>query len=161
MACLIRSEERAGAVLEDEDRYGLTERLVDSLHTEAMVLTDEARAYFDDMGRAEREQLPAQDRVLFACESLKVTTRLMHVIAWLLSRRVMGVRDGTQPMQPLADPIASSEAEIAPLPPGAQHLIRATFDLQERVRRLEAEMLRGSIGGSPARSLLGQLERAL
>ena len=33
----------------------MTARLVDSLYVEAMVLADEARAYFDQIGRAERE----------------------------------------------------------------------------------------------------------
>lgn len=148
--------------MEDEDRFGLTERLVESLHTEAMVLADEARAYFDESGRAERDLLPAHDRVLFSCESLKVTTRLMYVVAWLLSRKVTGLRTPlTQPLRPLADPIDSNADEIASLPATAQHLIRATCDLQERVRRLEGEMARGADGDSPARSLLGHLERAL
>lgn len=148
--------------MQDEDRFGLTERLVDSLHTEAMVLADEARAYFDENGRAERDALPARDRVLFSCESLKVTTRLMHVVAWLLSRKVTGLRtQTTQALRPLPDAIDSLPDDVDLLPATAQHLIRATCDLQERVRRLESEMARGAEGGSPVRAMLGQLERAL
>lgn len=64
-------------------------RLIDALYTEAMVLADEARSYFDVAGRDEREMLDAMTRVLFSCESLKVTTRLMHVIAWLLTQRAV------------------------------------------------------------------------
>lgn len=33
----------------------ITSRLIDSLYTEAMLLADEARSYFDDAGRDERE----------------------------------------------------------------------------------------------------------
>ena len=50
-------------------------------------MADEARSYFD---ADEAGQFAADDplrRVSFACESLKVTTRLMHIIAWLLSQR--------------------------------------------------------------------------
>jgi regulator of CtrA degradation len=65
----------------------LTSRLVDSLYVEAMLLADEVRAYFDEGGREEREALPPLLKVSFSCESLKVTTRLMHVIAWLLTQR--------------------------------------------------------------------------
>ena len=32
----------------------ITSRLIDSLYTEAMLLADEARSYFDDAGRDER-----------------------------------------------------------------------------------------------------------
>ena len=59
--------------------------LIDALYIEAMLLADEARSYFDEVGRAEREMLDPLVRVGFSCESLKVTTRLMHVIAWLLT----------------------------------------------------------------------------
>ena len=54
-----------------------------------MLLADEARAYFDEMGRDERDTLDALTRVAFSCELLKVTTRLMHVIAWLLTQRAV------------------------------------------------------------------------
>ena len=68
---------------------GMTMRLVDSLYVEAMILADEARGYFDERGRVDREALSPIARVAFTCESLKVTTRLMHIIAWLLTRRAV------------------------------------------------------------------------
>ena len=55
----------------------LTSRLIDSLYTEAMLLADEARSYFDDGGRDDRIAMEPFVRVSFACESLKVTTRIM------------------------------------------------------------------------------------
>ena len=64
-------------------------RLVDSLYVEAMLLADEARGYFDNAGKHERDGLDALGRVSFSCESLKVTTRLMHIIAWLLTQRAV------------------------------------------------------------------------
>src|SRR5688572_10723918 len=75
-----------------EARLPLTAKLVASLYTEAMLLADEARSYFDSNGRSDRDSLDPVDRVGFSCESLKVTTRLMHVIAWLLTQRA--VEDG-------------------------------------------------------------------
>jgi len=73
----------------------ITSRLIDSLYTEAMLLADEARSYFDDAGRDDRNTLEPFIRVGFACESLKVTTRIMHIVAWLLTQRAMtGPLDG-------------------------------------------------------------------
>ncbi|WP_174280580.1 DUF1465 family protein, partial [Sphingomonas bacterium] len=67
----------------------LHRRLIDALHMEALLLADEARDYFDEVGRAERDRLAPLARIGFSCESLKVTTRLMHVIAWLLTQRAV------------------------------------------------------------------------
>src|SRR5687767_15671787 len=80
----------------------ITPRLIDSLYTEAMLLADEARAYFDETGRDERNTLEPFARVGFACESLKVTTRIMHIVAWLLTQRAVETgeiaeRDGRRP----------------------------------------------------------------
>ena len=70
-------------------RRGSPRRLIDSLYTEAMLLADEARSYFDDAGRGDRVSLEPFVRVGFACESLKVTTRIMHIVAWLLTQRAI------------------------------------------------------------------------
>ena len=47
--------------MEESDHPGpqvrITSRLIDSLYTEAMLLADEARSYFDDAGRADRSTL--------------------------------------------------------------------------------------------------------
>src|SRR6476659_5307082 len=79
--------------MDDSDLPGpqarITSRLIDSLYTEAMLLADEARSYFDDAGRDERSMLEPAARVGFACESLKVTTRIMHIVAWLLTQRAI------------------------------------------------------------------------
>src|SRR5881409_2474117 len=73
-----------------EPQVRFTSRLIDSLYTEAMLLADEARSYFDEAGRQERQTLEPFARVGFACESLKVTTRIMHIVAWLLTQRAIG-----------------------------------------------------------------------
>ena len=73
----------------------ITSRLIDSLYTEAMILADEARSYFDDAGREERSALEPFARVGFACESLKVTTRVMHIVAWLLTLPSAGLVGAT------------------------------------------------------------------
>src|ERR1700759_371780 len=92
-------------------------KLVDSLYVEAMLLADEARAYFDEVGRDERDALDAMNRVAFSCESLKVTTRLMHVIAWLLTQRAvdageLSVRDALDPARRLGEAPVNADAVL-------------------------------------------------
>jgi regulator of CtrA degradation len=146
-------------------RPRLTPKLIDSLYVEAMVLADEARAYFDEHGRSDRLSLDPIVRVGFSCESLKVTTRLMHVIAWLLTQRAveageLSASQARNPARRLGEAV-TSDAEILPrLPNGALRLIQSSQDLYERVRRLD-DGAAIEPTQSPARSLLSRLERSL
>ena len=81
---------------DEQASAGLTPKLVDSLYVEAMLLADEARSYFDACGRDDRLSLDPVDRVGFSCESLKVTTRLMHIIAWLLTQKAVAAGEVTR-----------------------------------------------------------------
>ena len=149
-----------------EARRGLTPRLVGSLYTEAMVLADEARSYFDRLGREERDGLDPVLRVGFSCESLKVTTRLMHIIAWLLTQRAveageLSAEQARRPTRRLGEEPESDEAVVAKLPPSAQALVLASRDLFARVRRLDDVGPEIEPHPSPARSLLSRLERSL
>lgn len=151
-----------------EERVPLTPRLVGALYTEAMLLADEARAYFDHHGREERDRLDPLVRVGFSCESLKVTTRLMHVIAWLLTQRALEAGElseaqARRPTRRLGRAPGSDEALLPKLPEGARMLIEASRDLYARVKRLDdgAEDESERAHPSPARGLLSRLERSL
>ena len=144
----------------------ITSRLIDSLYTEAMLLADEARSYFDEAGRDDRGTLEPFVRVGFACESLKVTTRLMHVIAWLLTQRAVPAGERTHGQRgeedpPLGRAPASDETLLVRLPQAAADLIRASEELYERLRRHDEGSFGDGPPGSPARSLLSRLERSL
>ncbi|QLC21214.1 DUF1465 family protein [Parasphingopyxis sp. CP4] len=146
---------------------GLTRKLVDALYVEAMVMADEARAYFEDHGVEARDHLPPSQRVGYAVESLKVTTRLMHVIAWLLTWRgeaagEINAEMAREPDRRLGITAASDASTVADLPEDAQRLVAASEDLYKRVRKLEQDLLvpPEEPSASPARSLLGRLERA-
>ena len=144
----------------------ITSRLIDSLYTEAMLLADEARAYFDDAGPDERATLEPFARVGFACESLKVTTRIMHIVAWLLTQRaiesgeIVG-REGRRPERRLGHAQDSDLTVVNTLPPSAKKLINASADLYARVKRLDDGSFEAEIPQSPARALMGRLERGL
>ncbi len=143
----------------------LARRLVDGLYMETMLLADEARSYFDAGGRVARDGLDPLDRVIFSCESLKVTTRLMHVIAWLLTQRALdageiAVTTALEPARRLGAPVISDAATVAKLPGEAQGLVAASIDLYRRVERLDDGLDAVDPAPSPARSLLSKLERA-
>jgi regulator of CtrA degradation len=147
-------------------QVAITSRLIDSLYTEAMLLADEARAYFDDAGREDRSTLEPFARVGFACESLKVTTRIMHIVAWLLTQRAIESgeipnREGRRPERRLGHAQDSDPAVLAQLPESAQRLINASADLYARVKRLDEGTVETEVPQSPARALMGRLERGL
>jgi regulator of CtrA degradation len=137
---------------------GLTHKVINSLYLEAMVLADEARAYFDQFGREARDGMTPLQRVSFSCESLKVTTRLMHIIAWLLGQRAGGDSFGIQ--QPLGKAATSDREVLAGLPEDARVLIVASEELYVRTKRLESQMDRPIEADNPARALLAQIERS-
>ncbi len=144
----------------------ITPRLIDAFYTEAMVLADEARAYFDDLGRSDRLLLDPFVRVGFACESLKVTTRVMHIVAWLLTQRAIESGDLHSAHQPrperrIGKATDSDPLVIGQLPEAAQRLITASVDLYARVKRLDDGGGDDSPAQSPARALMGRLERDL
>lgn len=144
----------------------ITPRLIDALYTEAMLLADEARSYFDEAGREERSSLEPFARVGFACESLKVTTRIMHIVAWLLTQRAVESgeiphREGRRPERRLGHAQDSDPAIVARLPEAARGLVISSADLYARVKRLDEGQLAVEPVPSPARALMGQLERGL
>jgi regulator of CtrA degradation len=143
----------------------LAKRLIDGLYTEAMLLADEVRAYFDDVGRDARDLLDPMERVLFSCESLKVTTRLMHVIAWLLTQRAVEVGelspDGArEPSRRLGGAVESDPVTLARLPEEARRFVEASMALHTRVARLESGLDDELPTASPARQLHSRLQQS-
>jgi len=124
-------------------RLELTPLLLDSLYTEAMLLADEARACFDrshDVGH-----LSPEISVAFSCESLKVTTRLMHSIAWLLNQKAVRAgeiteREAQNETNNLGYAPASDGPLVLQFPLEAQALIGASEELYARLQRFSEKM---------------------
>lgn len=149
---------------------GLHRRLVDSLYSEAMLMAEEARTYFDRGSRGDEGAGDPLRRVAFACESLKVTTRLMHVIAWLLSQRAwqrgeIGDADLSGEKYRLGRAALTEPAQSEGFAFAARALIDGSQDLYDRVARLQDRLDRMMSAGdapdaSPARALLDRLNQS-
>lgn len=139
---------------------GLTQKVLASLYVEAMVLTDEARAYFDRAGQAERAALKPFERVALSCESLKVTTRLMHIVAWLISQRNAAGPGDPAARARLSDAAPSDPDVTGLLPEEAQAIIAASEELYGRIKWLDRKIAAGNMAASPARGLQARLESA-
>jgi regulator of CtrA degradation len=66
--------------------------MFDRTFDEGMALVEETARYLDGKGREEARVLPRKAAMLYAGESMRVTTRLMQAASWLLVQRA--VRDG-------------------------------------------------------------------
>jgi regulator of CtrA degradation len=90
----------------------------------------------------------------------------MHIVAWLLTQRAIEsgeipTREGRRPERRLGHVQDSDPVVVATLPASAQKLINSSADLYARVKRLDEGTLETEVPQSPARALMGRLERGL
>lgn len=119
----------------------LSEPIIESLYCEALVLADEVRAAFD---LAPRPHGMDDDliRIALSIEGLRTTTRIMHVLAWLLNHRAYFSgelsefqlrRHGELPPDRLSEP-----GQLALLEAPTCALIADTQAFHSRIARLDA-----------------------
>src|SRR5439155_12402362 len=78
---------------DDTDIASFTDSaMFDRTFDEGMALVEVTARYLDGKGREEARALPRKAAMLYAGESMRVTTRLMQAASWLLVQRA--VRDG-------------------------------------------------------------------
>ena len=90
----------------------------------------------------------------------------MYVVAWLLTQRAIEsgeipLLDSRRPERLLGNAQDSDMAVVRQLPPCAQRLINASSELYARVRRIDEGTMEAEVPQSPARALMGRLERGL
>ncbi|WOE75091.1 DUF1465 family protein [Alterisphingorhabdus coralli] len=122
----------------------ITPALVDSLYYESMALAEEARAHFSDTGTRDLANtvLSPTRQVELSCESLKVTTRLMHSIAWLLNRKAyfageLSERQLRAASNDLGQAASSDPDVVATLDPHSRYLVKASEEIFARIERME------------------------
>jgi regulator of CtrA degradation len=110
-----------------------------------MALVERAATYLEGPGRAEAKRLAAPANVLYAAESMRLTTRLLDLASWLLIRRAikegeMSEAEAQRKSQGVSLDAPARTAHVAgfaTLPPGLQDLIIASYALHDRIVRLD------------------------
>ncbi|MGB3845851.1 MAG: DUF1465 family protein [Sphingopyxis sp.] len=142
---------------------------VENLYVEAMLLADEAHTAFATQrgAFAHDARRGADDSLLqvsLACESLKTTTRLMHIIAWLLHRRAMIAGDpgagSDDSAARIGEPVAADWAICDRLDGSLQRIVAASERLFERIAALETGW-ESPVAATPVQAMLAQLEARL
>jgi len=143
----------------------LSRPIIEALYTEALVLAEEVRAAFALGTREPGDPADTMARLALSTEGLKTTTRMMHVLAWLLNQRALFAgelnetqmrRHGALPPDRTADP-----AHLAMLDPETCALIAETEHLHRRIARLDEAWRQRFAMHSPARAFQERIGREL
>lgn len=164
---------RSGVTVSFIEHYARSEQF-DQIFRSGMALVEEVAAYLDGPGRREAKRLSPALSVIYATESMRLTTRLLEIASWLLVRRSLK-----------AGEISPEEARVkrrriklatvgrpahvtgfAELPQRLQQLIQASFALNDRIIQIDqalerpAAVLAGAPEVNPVATQVAALEAA-
>jgi regulator of CtrA degradation len=131
--------------------------MFDRTFDEGMALVEETARYLDGKGREEARILPRKAAMLYAGESMRVTTRLMQAASWLLVQRA--VRDGDMEKDDaMSDRYRLGSREIClgacaedtgELPIALNELLVRSDNLYRRIARLDDILFGAGHGPAP------------
>ena len=117
----------------------------DAIFKEGMGLVERTAAYLDGPGRKEARALRGPVAVLYATESMRLTTRLLELASWLMIRRALKEGEITpdearskRERVKLRGPGRTAHVKgFADLPLGLRQLIDASYALSDRIFQLD------------------------
>ena len=135
---------------------------------EGMSLVEETARYLDGPGREEQRHLPRKTAMLYAGESMRVTTRLMQAASWLLVQRAvhegdMRAEDASNERYRLGSKeicFGGGAEGIDTLPKTLQSLLSRSDQLYRRIARLDDVLFGNAQAPEGARGKMAMLERA-
>jgi regulator of CtrA degradation len=131
---------------------------------EGMDLVEETAAYLDGAGRQDSKRLSRNAALVYAAESMRLTTRLMQLASWLLVQRAVREGDMAPESARQASYRLSTDADTdakpaaTSLPARLADLLDRSERLFERVRHLDARVYSEG-GNAPPHPVLAQIER--
>jgi regulator of CtrA degradation len=143
-----------------------------ALFQEGMELIEETAAYLDGPGREESRHLERQTSLVYASESMRLTTRLMQVASWLLLQRAVAegeispdqAQTEKNRVRLNAPDTKTSVAEYEALPERLRDLMGLATRLHARILHLERLMAEAGTAPRQARNpiaaQLGMLQKA-
>jgi regulator of CtrA degradation len=146
----------------DDNTIRLAERFTKSqkfrsLFSDGMGLVEESANFLDGPGREAAKKLPRTSSVLYASESMRLTTRLMQLASWLLLQRAVGDGEMTRDQvieekkKVKLDQLTSSISGPGwdDVPTEFRQLVQRSLNLHKRIKMLDREIY-GSEQGAPA-----------
>ncbi len=134
---------------EPEDEHVMSNTAaIDSIqrtHREALALAEQARNYIACRGPELRQVLPVDGQAVYAAESMRMSSRIIHVIAWTLAQKAVAAGEigRDEACDPewrlggeavcLGEPIGDLDLLPAPM----QEMIEDSERLYRRVKRLD------------------------
>ncbi len=157
-----------GVTVSFGERFQASEQF-DVVFREGMALVERTAAYLDGQGRKDSKGLPGPVTVLYATESMRLTTRLLDLASWLLIRRALKEGDISEAeaakkrqrlkLQSLGRP--SHTKGFDDLPQMLRGLIHESFALHDRIVQLDRAMTTPAAAESaaPANAVVAQMDR--
>jgi regulator of CtrA degradation len=143
-----------------------------ALFRDGMALVEETADYLDGDGRNAARLLPRPASIVYATESMRLTTRLMQLASWLLLHR--SVREGDMTAERARQEKRKIRLETLStnmsgpgwdeLPKAFRALIDRSLNLQKRVERIDAALLEDGareVEDNPVNAQLRALAAAL
>jgi regulator of CtrA degradation len=142
--------------------------LFERTFNEGMSLVEETARYLDGRGREESRDLPRKAALLYAGESMRVTTRLMQAASWLLIQRA--VHDGDMQAEDAAGDryrLGSKEIclggrmeAVEMLPATLRDLLSRSDNLYRRIARLDDVIFGGAQKQAGVKDHIDRLNQA-
>lgn len=139
--------------------------LFDRTFKEGMALVEETATYLDGDGRRDSRLLTREDALLYAGESMRLTTRLMQIASWLLVQRAvregdMDPSDACDDKYRIAPLTAEAFASPQALPGGLLSLLERSNRLYDRISHMDKRMFIDAEAETPnVNAVMGQMQR--
>lgn len=160
----VADEDLRGMSLQSFAGSALFERTFD----EGMTMVEECARYLDGRGRDESRALPRKAALVYAGESMRVTTRLMQAASWLLIQRAVQEGDMT-PDDAASDRyrlgareicMGKREEGISDLPRKLRELLDRSESLYRRIARFDDLLFRNPSPSAGVKTHFARLEAA-
>lgn len=144
------SEKNGGSAGGREQSQFVGSELFQRTYREGMALVEEAATYLDGPGREQSKDLPRATALAYATESMRLTTRLMQVAAWLLVQKAVHEGDMSED-EALSEKYELGGRDLARegikgselLPDALKDLVARSERIFSRIDRLDAQMRSG------------------
>lgn len=134
----------SGNTISFAERFAASDNF-DAIFKEGMALVEKTAGYLDGEGRKEAKTLTAPMTLVYATESMRLTTRLLDIASWLLVRKSLKageitIEEARQKrerikLQAIGRP--SHVKNFENLPVGLRALIEASFAMNDRIVALD------------------------